>query len=79
MPWHEEERFHSDVFIGNSALNWIRNHRGDKPFFLEIGFTGPHEPWDPLPRHLSLYDDVEIPMPVTRENELAGKPPSTKR
>ena len=75
VPWHEEERFHSDVFIGNSALNWIRSHRGDKPFFLEIGFTGPHEPWDPLPRHLSLYDDAEIPRPVTRENELAEKPP----
>ena len=74
VPWHEEERFHSDVFIGNSALNWIQNHRGKNPFFLQIGFTGPHEPWDPLPRHLDLYKGVPLPLPETRENELADKP-----
>ena len=74
VPWHYEERFHSDVFIGNAALNWIRNHRQKKPVFLQIGFTGPHEPWDPLPRHLDLYKDKEIPKPVSRPNELEEKP-----
>ena len=73
--WHHEERFHSDVFIGDSTLNWIRNHKGDRPVFLQIGFTGPHEPWDPLPRHLDLYEDADIPMPSTRPNELKEKPP----
>ena len=75
VVWHEHERFHSDVFIGNSALNWIRNHRGDKPLFLQIGFTGPHEPWDPLPRHLDLYRDKPMPPCVMREGELRDKPP----
>ena len=27
VPWHLEERFHSDVFIGDSALAWIRDSR----------------------------------------------------
>ena len=75
QAWHEDEKFHSDVFIGNSAINWINNHKGNKPFFLEIGFTGPHEPWDPLPRHLESYEGVSLPKPITRENELADKPP----
>jgi len=75
VAWQHEERFHSDVFIGNSALNWIRNHRGKQPIFLQIGFTGPHEPWDPLNRHLELYRDTEIPKPVFRPNELCDKPP----
>ena len=75
VPWHYEERFHSDVFIGNAALNWIRNHRAEKPVFLQIGFTGPHEPWDPLPRHLEKYRDTEIPKPIFRPDELADKPP----
>lgn len=75
VPWHYEERFHSDVFIGDSALNWIRNHRGERPVFLQIGFTGPHEPWDPLPRHLALYRDKTMPPRIFRENELADKPP----
>jgi len=75
VPWHLEERFHSDVFIGNSALAWIRNHRGERPLFLQIGFTGPHEPWDPLPRHLDLYRDKPMPPSVCREGELEEKPP----
>ncbi|MBM3265664.1 MAG: sulfatase-like hydrolase/transferase, partial [candidate division Zixibacteria bacterium] len=74
VPWHYEERFHSDVFIGNSALNWIRNHRPDRPVFLQIGFTGPHEPWDPLPRHLDLYRDTVTPPCAIRPGELEEKP-----
>lgn len=75
VVWHEEERFHSDVFIGNSTVSWIDHYQGDKPIFLEVGFTGPHEPWDPLPRHLEMYDGVEVPPCVKREGELAEKPP----
>ena len=74
-PWHLEERFHSDVFIGSSAVTWIDNYRGDKPLFLQIGLTGPHEPWDPLPRHLALYADKEMPPRYLAEGELAEKPP----
>jgi len=75
VPWHLEEQFHSDVFIGNSAVSWIQNHQGNKPIFLQVGFTGPHEPWDPLPRHLDLYKDKAMPPRVTREGELEEKPP----
>jgi arylsulfatase A-like enzyme len=74
VPWQHEERFHSDVFIGNSAINWIRHHTPSKPVFLQVGFTGPHEPWDPLPRHLDLYEGREIPEAVTRPGELDEKP-----
>ena len=75
VPWHLAERFHSDVFIGDSAVSWIDDHRGDAPVFLQVGFTGPHEPWDPLPRHLELYADVEMPQRVYRRGELDDKPP----
>ncbi|MBT6904683.1 MAG: sulfatase-like hydrolase/transferase [Gemmatimonadetes bacterium] len=75
VVWDLEERFHSDVFIGDAALSWIRNWQGDKPLFLQIGFTGPHEPWDPLPRHLALYQDRQVPTPVLREGELEENPP----
>jgi len=75
VPWHLEERFHSDVFIGDSAVSWIKHHQGDNPLFLQVGFTGPHEPWDPLPRHLDRYADKPMPPRVAREGELAEKPP----
>lgn len=75
VPWHLEERFHSDVFIGDSAVSWINHYQGNKPLFLQVGFTGPHEPWDPLPRHLELYKDKPMPPHFLREGELAEKPP----
>ncbi len=75
VPWHYAERFHSDVFIGQSAVAWIENFQGNGPFFLEVGLTGPHEPWDPLPRHLDLYANKPLPGAVLREGELGDKPP----
>jgi arylsulfatase A-like enzyme len=75
VPWHLEEKYHSDVFIGDSAVSWIRDHKGSKPVFLEVGLTGPHEPWDPLQRHLDMYDDKTLPNRVLREGELNEKPP----
>lgn len=75
VPWHLEERFHSDVFIGDAAVGWIESWRGDKPLFLEVGFTGPHEPWDPLVRHLEMYEGKDLPEAIWRDDELADKPP----
>ena len=75
VPWHLEEKYHSDVFIGDSAVSWIRDHKGNKPVFLEVGLTGPHEPWDPLPRHLEEYEGRVLPKRVLREGELNEKPP----
>jgi arylsulfatase len=75
VPWHLEERFHSDVFIGDAAVSWIRAHQGDRPLFLQVGFTGPHEPWDPLPRHLQPYRDRDMPPAIKSPGELDEKPP----
>jgi len=75
VPWHLPEEMHSDVFIGNSAVTWIEGYRGEKPFFLQVGFTGPHEPWDPLPRHVALYRDEALPPAVTMPGDLENKPP----
>lgn len=72
--WHLDEQFHPDVFIGNHALGWIFRHKPDKPIFLQIGFTGPHEPYDPLSRHLELYQHKNIPEPYLEEGELEQKP-----
>jgi arylsulfatase A-like enzyme len=74
-PWHMEEQYHPDVYVGNEALGWIRRHVPQEPVFLQIGFTGPHEPYDPLQRHLDLYRDAELPQPIRRPGELEEKPP----
>ena len=74
VAWRLDEHLHSDVFIGVAATSWIDDYRGEEPFFLQVGFTGPHEPWDPLPRHLEMYEDRPLPDAVWRDGELDEKP-----
>ena len=73
--WPLEEKYHPDVFTGNLAQWYINEHQGDEPLFLEIGFPGPHPPFDPPERYIRMYDDVDIPVPDVTDGELAGQPP----
>ena len=75
MVWDKDEKLHSDVFTGNMATQWIDTWNEDKPFFLEIGFPGPHDPFDPPQRYLDMYDGVEFPARKYSEGELENKPP----
>lgn len=74
VAWELDEHLQSDVFIGDSALAWLDRHEGEKPVFLQVGFTGPHEPYDPLPRHLAQYQDKDLPKPIVDPNGLTTKP-----
>lgn len=75
VPWSLPDHLHPDVFVGDSAVAWIDNYAVDRPLFLQIGFTGPHEPWDPMQRHLDMYRHREIPSPVDFPGDLSAKPP----
>ncbi|MFZ5779049.1 MAG: sulfatase [Pseudomonadota bacterium] len=76
FSWHLDEDMHPDMFIGDHAVWWIRERKATSPLFLQIGFPGPHPPYDPLPRYLDLYRDSPIPVPRPTEGELAAQPPS---
>jgi arylsulfatase len=75
LAWEYEERFHSDVFTGDAAVGFLRQHRSKKPFFLEVGLPGPHEPWDPPQRFIDLYQQANWPAPVDRGNDFSTRPP----
>jgi arylsulfatase A-like enzyme len=63
------------MFVGDSAVWWLRERRSTSPLFLQIGFPGPHPPYDPAPRHLRQYSHASIPVPEPTEAELAAQPP----
>lgn len=52
------------------AIEFLSRPR-DVPFFLFVGFKGPHEPRQPPPRHAQLYEDATLP---TRPNTTALPP-----
>lgn len=73
--WSFEEKYHSDVFVGNMAVNFIERWDRRSPLFLQVGFPGPHEPYDPPERFLEMYSDAPMKEPVGKPNELDDKPP----
>ncbi|HLJ09154.1 MAG TPA: sulfatase-like hydrolase/transferase [Acidimicrobiia bacterium] len=52
-----------DAWHGRLAADWIRDYHRTEPFFLFVGFPGPHDPWDAPAEAVAAYRDVDISMP----------------
>ncbi len=77
FPYAEEH--HVDQYVGRMAMRWINDYKGDKPFYLHIGFQGPHDPYDPPQRFLDMYEEVEVPLPHFDQHGLEARPPQYAR
>jgi len=52
--------------VNDLAEEFLREKRDpEKPFMLMVQHKAPHRNWMPAPRHLTLYDDIDIPEPAT--------------
>ncbi|MCF6329404.1 MAG: sulfatase-like hydrolase/transferase, partial [Henriciella sp.] len=71
--WDLPEDLHPDVFVGQTACWWLERYNGDEPFFLQIGFPGPHPPYDPTQHYLDRYLDKPLPEPI-RDYDLGAQP-----
>lgn len=77
-PWELDAAMHSDNFLGDMVQWWLEERESKAPLFLQIGFPGPHPPYDPEPKYLSLYDDADIPVPDITDEELEAQPLAIK-
>jgi arylsulfatase len=74
FEWDLDADMHPDNFIGDTVCWWLEDRKNEDPLFLQIGFPGPHPPYDPLPEALAAYADVELPLPTVSEAELRAQP-----
>jgi arylsulfatase len=75
FEWELPEDTHPDFFVGDMARWWIETKpRGEKPLFLQIGFPGPHPPYDPVPRYAEPYLEKDLPIQEVSPEELASQP-----
>ena len=59
--------------ITDLALKWLKDEREkDKPFVLMCQHKAPHRNWAPAPRHLNLFDDIQMPEPDTLFDRYEG-------
>ena len=78
FEWELPEEMHPDFFVGDMASWWIDDHPKEEPLFLQIGFPGPHPPYDPIRRYAEPYLARDLPLPHVTEEELASQPPPLK-
>jgi len=75
FEWELPEDTHPDTFVGDMALWWINSYPPTQPLFLQIGFPGPHPPYDPVPRYAEPYLKKELPLLEVTQDELDNQPP----
>ena len=54
-----------DSFIGRTAIEWLSSYDKSQPFYLQVQFTGPHDPYDGPDDFRRLYRDREIDIGTT--------------
>ncbi|MDX1564567.1 MAG: sulfatase-like hydrolase/transferase, partial [Phycisphaeraceae bacterium] len=65
------EGYCTDI-VTDLAVEWLKTGRDkDKPFMLMCQQKAPHRTWMPALRHLSLFDDRDLPEPKTLFDEHA--------
>lgn len=78
--WELPEDMHSDMFVGETAAWWVRSKpKPEGPLFMEVGFPGPHPPFDPTPRFLEKYKGKKLPLPRIKREDIAGQPEPFKK
>jgi arylsulfatase A-like enzyme len=78
FEWEAPDDLHVDNFVGDLAAHWLDVYPGDEPFFLQVGFPGPHPPYDPTPTAIARYDGVEMPSAHDSAEDRASQPFAVK-
>jgi arylsulfatase A-like enzyme len=58
----EYKGFSTDIF-SETMVDFVNQHDTDKPFFMYLPFTAPHDPRSPLPKYAAMYDETSMPLP----------------
>ncbi|MFX1345497.1 MAG: sulfatase [Promethearchaeota archaeon] len=53
-----------DSYTGQKVVEWINNYNGEKPFYLQICFPGPHDPFDSTQEYRDKYKAGEMPVGI---------------
>ncbi len=70
-PFPAEQNITAKVF--ERGKEFIEQSK-EEPFFLWLSFPDPHPPYMVSEPYASMYEDVDIPLPVWQEGEMDNKP-----
>lgn len=56
------DKFSSELFA-DAAIEFLENRPQDKPFYMYVAFTAPHDPRTPPGEYRQMYDPEKLPLP----------------
>ena len=64
FEWSLPAESHADFFVGDLACWWLQTRPRPDALFMQIGFLGPHPPYDPVAHYAQRYlADPKVPVP----------------
>jgi len=76
MDTHEgEEQFkgYTTDIITDLTIDYIKRRDRDRPFYLCSHHKAPHRSWEPDEQHRTMYEDEEIPLPFTFDDDYSNR------
>jgi arylsulfatase len=62
-PTELPDEAYCDNWLSDNGMKMIREYDTEKPWFLQVNFTGPHGPWDITKQMKKEWENVEFPQP----------------
>lgn len=59
--------------ITDMSLDWLKGRDPNKPFCMLTHHKAPHRSWEPDEKHAHMYDDEDIPIPPTFDDDYANR------
>jgi arylsulfatase A-like enzyme len=59
--------------ITDVSIDWIKRRDASKPFCLLYHHKAPHREWQPDAKHAKLYEDKDIPLPRTFNDDYSNR------
>jgi arylsulfatase A-like enzyme len=63
------EEAYCDNWLTQNGIDMIRNFDKDKPWFLQVNFTGPHNPWDVTSKMKEKWEKAEYPPAINNTED----------
>ncbi|MCC7495053.1 MAG: sulfatase [Fimbriimonadaceae bacterium] len=64
--------------ITDDCLGWLEQRDPSRPFFLMYHHKAPHRPWLPDAKHASLYEEIDLPLPPSFDDDHSGQATAAK-
>lgn len=73
MGEYKEHKGYVTDLITDFSLDWLEKRDKERPFMLMCHHKAPHRHWEPAPKYMNLYEDIDIPEPATFYDDYATR------